>query len=125
MQTHALVVVVSEGCSINSLTKRQVVDIYMGRFNTFPNGGSVSPIDLPPQSLLKNQFYMKLLQQSEKKVNSYWARLLFSGSAKPPQIINSVEDIIARLRENNEMIAYIPESEVKEGVKVVFKFAKN
>ena len=125
IQTHAIVVVVSKDSNINSLTKRQVVDIYMGRFNTFPNGENVSPFDLPPQSTLKNQFYMQLLQKSEKKVNSYWARLLFSGSAKPPTIVKSVDDIISRIIENNEMMAYIPESEVRQGVKVVFKFVQN
>ena len=125
MQAHALVVVVSKHSNVNNLTKRQVVDIFMGRFNTFPNGENASPVDLPPQSALKSQFYMQLLQQSEKKVNSYWARLLFSGSAKPPTTIESVDDVIAQILKNNEIIAYIPESEVKQGLKVVFKFVQN
>jgi len=125
IQSNALVVIVNKNSNINSLTKRQVVDIYMGRFNTFPNGENVTPVDLPPQSVLKSQFYMQLVQQNEKKINSYWARLLFSGSAKPPKIIESVDDIISQILKNNEMMAYIPESEVKQGVKVVFKFVQN
>ena len=125
IQSNALVVIVNKNCNINSLTKRQVVDIYMGRFNTFPNGENVTPVDLPSQSVLKSQFYMQLVQQNEKKINSYWARLLFSGSAKPPKIIESVDDIISQILKNNEMMAYIPESEVKQGVKVVFKFVQN
>lgn len=124
-QAHGLVVVVNEDCQIDSLTKRQVIDIYMGRFNTFPDGQKATPIDYPPQSAIKSQFYMRLVQQNERKVSTYWARLLFSGNATPPTTIASVKDIINNVRANKDMIAYIPESEVTEGVKVVFKVAEN
>ncbi len=124
-QVHGLVIVVNENNQINSLTKRQVIDIYMGRFNTFPDGQKATPIDFPAQSAIKSQFYMQLVQQNERKVSTYWARLLFSGNATPPTTIESVKDIINTVRANEDMIAYIPESEVTEGVKVVFKVASN
>jgi ABC-type phosphate transport system substrate-binding protein len=125
LSVNALVLVVNESSSINSLTKRQVVDIYMGRYSTFPNGEHVLPIDLPQQSDVKKQFYLQLVQQNEKKINAYWARLLFSGSAKPPIVIDTVDEIIRAMQKNKEMIAYIPESEVRKGLKVVFNLVPN
>jgi hypothetical protein len=121
----ALVVVVKKENSITSLTQREIVDIFMGRFSTFPDGSSARPIDLPAQTKTKNEFYMLLVNQNERKVNAYWARLLFSGRAKPPEKTSSIDEVLSKLMEYEGTIAYIPESAVNDSVKVVFSFDKN
>lgn len=77
-------VVVNKNNAINTLSKREIIDIYMGRYLTFPDGEASKPLDLPAQSALKNDFYIQLVNKDEQKINAYWARLLFSGRAKPP-----------------------------------------
>lgn len=117
-----VVVVVNKNSAISNLTQGEVIDIFMGRFNTFPDGSAARPIDSPEKTETKNDFYMQLVQQNERKIKSYWARLLFSGRASPPEKTSSIEEVLAKLQEKQGTIAYIPESAIDDSVKVVFRF---
>lgn len=125
MLSEELVVVVNKDNATDKLSKNEVIDIFMGRYLTFPNGDNVQPLDLPSRSEYRNTFYLKLVKQTESKINAYWARLLFSGRAKPPETAKSVADALTQLRESNHTIAYIPESQVTESVKVVYRLNEN
>ncbi|WP_278382402.1 hypothetical protein [Pseudoalteromonas distincta] len=116
------VVVVNKSNAINALSKREIIDIYMGRYLTFPDGETSKPLDLPAQSTLKNDFYLQLVNKNEQKINAYWARLLFSGRAKPPTPSTSVEDAINKIAASQFAIGYIPVSQVTDAVKVVYTF---
>lgn len=120
-----IVVVVSKANSINELSKREVIDIYMGRYITFPDGKNAKPLDLASQSQLKNDFYLRLVDQNERKINAYWARVLFSGRAKPPESVESIEEVFSYLKKSESAIAYIPETEVTDTVKVVYRLNEN
>ena len=97
----------------------------MGRYLTFPDGEVSQPLDLPAQSTLKNDFYHQLVNKSEQKINAYWARLLFSGRAKPPSQTTSVEDALNKVEASKFAIGYIPKSQVTDTVKVVYQFDEN
>lgn len=116
------VVVVNKSNTIDALSKREIIDIYMGRYLTFPDGETSKPLDLPAKSTLKNDFYLKLVNKDEQKINAYWARLLFSGRAKPPTPSTSVEDAINKIAASQFAIGYIPLSQVTDAVKVVYTF---
>lgn len=120
-----IVVVVNKSNSINELSKSEVIDIYMGRYMTFPNGKKAKPFDLPTESQLKKDFYLELLNQNERKINAYWARVLFSGRAKPPESVESINEVLSHLQNSEFGIAYIPESEMTEDVKVVYRLNEN
>jgi ABC-type phosphate transport system substrate-binding protein len=119
------VVVVNKNNSIESLSKREVIDIYMGRYLTFPDGEAAKPVDLPAQSKMKNDFYLQLVNQNEQKINAYWARLLFSGRAKPPETTKSIEDAINKLQQSQYSIGYLPADQLTDQVKVVYRFNEN
>ena len=103
------VVVVNKNNTINALSKREVIDIYMGRYSTFPDGEISKPLDLPAKSAFKNDF-------------AYWARLLFSGRGKPPTPSASLEDALKTIASSQYAIGYIPLSHVTDTVKVVYTF---
>ena len=118
----ALVVVVGKGNTVDSLSKTQVIDIYMGRYNTFPNGVVAKPLDRTTGSNEKQQFYQLLVNKSEEKINAYWARLLFSGRASPPSNYPSNDQMLDELRRSDKAIGYVLESEVDDSLKVVYRF---
>lgn len=116
-----LVVVVSKNNPVIELTRREVIDIYMGRYTVFPNGKTASPIDYPSNSKIKNQFYLSLVKLSAQKVNAYWSRLLFAGRARPPREITAVEELTFLLTHNTDSIAYIPLKDVTEEMRIVYR----
>ncbi|WP_325892681.1 hypothetical protein [Grimontia sp. NTOU-MAR1] len=117
-----LVVVVNVENPLISLSSRQLVDLYMGRSNSYPNGESAYTTDLPEQSQERDYFYRTLVGKSSAQVNAYWARLLFTGKSEPPQTVRSSADVIALIKQNKNAIAYISKGDLVHGLKVVYKF---
>ncbi|PKF50454.1 hypothetical protein AT251_11505 [Enterovibrio nigricans] len=98
------------------------MDLYMGRYTAYPNGATADTTDLPDNSPLREDFYNRLVGKSVAQINAYWARLLFTGKAEPPQAKPSEQDVVNYVRENRSAIAYIKESNLADGLKVVFRF---
>ncbi|OEG74177.1 hypothetical protein BEL05_00835 [Shewanella colwelliana] len=117
-----LLVVVHKDNGIEQLTKAQVVDIFMGRYITFPNGQKAKAYDLAPKSNDKAQFYKLLVNRSEAQINAYWARLLFSGRSSPPVTVDSPERLVEALAQSPQGIAYIPSHYMTDKLKVVYRF---
>ncbi|MDM7862341.1 hypothetical protein QTP81_17165 [Alteromonas sp. ASW11-36] len=118
----SLVVVVHAGNAIEALSKKQVIDIYMGRYSSFPNGQPAAPIDFPDESVEKALFYQLLVNQDLRKIRSYWSRLLFSGRAKPPRELETASEIAQYLDTDINTLAYVPRSQVTTEMKIVYQF---
>lgn len=114
-----IVVIGNIGNELNSLTKREVIAIFMGRTRLFPNGVRARPLD---ESELRDEFYEGLTSRSIKQIDAYWARLTFSGNSSPPPIKHGQQDIISEVKKSKGKIAYIKASQLDEtGVKVLYR----
>ena len=118
----SLVVVVHDTNTISALSKKELIDIYMGRFKNFPNGSSATPIDYVKGSDQRKEFYQRLVGKSERKIDAYWSRLLFSGRATRPGQATSIAEIEKSLQQNPSAIAYISAANVTEEMKIVYQF---
>lgn len=114
-----VLVVVNKDNDIDSFSKRQLVDIYMGKNLYLPDGSLAIRLDQAPDSETREVFYRQLLGKSVAEVNAYWARLLFTGRASPPHVLSSSKEILAVVRKNKNAIGYVNESDVDDSVKVV------
>jgi ABC-type phosphate transport system substrate-binding protein len=114
-----LVVVSSKKLDVAVLTKKQVIDIYMGRYRNLPNGLDVIPLDQALKSTARARFYSKLVGRSVSEISAYWARLLFSGRATPPIEISDYKQMIKLLSQNSSMIGYIDDKYLTKELKVI------
>lgn len=114
-----IVVVVNHANPADSLSRREVVDLYMGRTQFFADGSLVLRLDQAPQSKERQEFYRGLVNKSVAEVNAYWAKLLFSGRASPPQVVEGNKAVLAAVRDNKNAIGYIDSAFVNDSVKVV------
>lgn len=114
-----IVVVVNHANPADSLSRREVVDLYMGRTQFFADGSLVLRLDQAPQSKERQEFYRGLVNKSVAEVNAYWAKLLFSGRASPPQVVEGNKAMLATVRDNKNAIGYIDSAFVNDSVKVV------
>lgn len=115
-----LVVVVNPDSGIETLSRNDVVNIFLGRFRQFPSGMTAQPIDLP-MSPVRTQFYRALVNKEPAEINAYWARLIFSGRTSPPVQSETQEDAVKTLRANPGGIAYMERSKVTSREKIVFE----
>ncbi|MDF1588352.1 MAG: hypothetical protein P1P93_04235 [Gammaproteobacteria bacterium] len=114
-----LVVIGNNDLEIRGLTKKQIIDIYMGRYSVLPNGLKVIPLDQDIDSSARKHFYAKLVDKSISEINAYWARLLFSGRATPPRVVKTEKAVIEIVTKNASVIGYIDSSMVTDKVKVI------
>ncbi|MBR7791859.1 hypothetical protein KDM87_04560 [Undibacterium sp. FT147W] len=114
-----LAVIANPNSGIEKLSKDEVINIYMGRTRKLPNGLTGMPIDLSNTNHEKMQFYSLLVGKELAEINSYWARLRFSGLGQPPLQVNSMEDAINLVSENKGAIAYIDSKKIDKRVKLI------
>jgi ABC-type phosphate transport system substrate-binding protein len=114
-----LAIIVHINNKVDSLTAKQVQDIFMGRSRTFPNDKYALPID--QSSPLRAEFYQKLTGRPVEQVNAYWARIMFTGQASPPQQLPDDKTILQTVRENEGAIGYIDSEQVDKTIRVVLR----
>ena len=100
-QTAAEIVVITNPSSeITEMTRRQVVDIYMGRSLTALNGKRFQPYDNVASTATRETFYRQLIGKTLASVNAYWVGLLFAGRASPPRHVADSAAMLKIIEEN-------------------------
>lgn len=114
-----VVAVVSSKSAITTLTKNEVVDIFLGKVSRFPNGVHAVPIDQAEDSAAREEFYAKLAGKSAAQMKAYWAKIIFTGRGQPPQEMRSNAEMKKRIAESPSAIGYLDSSFVDDSVRVV------
>ncbi|MEW6766269.1 MAG: hypothetical protein AB1344_10860 [Pseudomonadota bacterium] len=107
LTTHAEIVVFTGARSdIESLSRNDVINIFMGRYRTLPNGQAALPLEQEADAPERRQFYLKLLNKRPEEIHAYWARLRFSGRTEPPRAISGREDYLREIASTPGAIGY-------------------
>ncbi len=114
-----LVVIVHPSAETDQLSRSDLINIFMGRYRKLPSGVAALPVDLGP---LRERFYRQLVNKDLAEINSYWARLVFSGQASPPLQLAEEKEMLAYLRRNPGAIGFIDRANVPEDMVVVLAF---
>jgi hypothetical protein len=118
------VVVVNAASTTQQLSQDEVINIFLGRYRSLPNGGSAIPIDQPESTLLRADFYRRLVNKELNEINAYWSRLIFSGRTLPPLQASSASDVIRLLVANPGGVAYVERSQVDKRFRIVMEFSR-
>ena len=117
-----LVIVTNSDSQLNELTHDQLIGIYMGRYRSSDESTPILPID---NEIYIETFYKQIINKTVPQVNSYWARLKFTGrDYKRPEKLESSEVVITSLISSTDRISYIPLSQVTDDVKVIYEITQ-
>jgi hypothetical protein len=114
-----VVAVVSSKSLVTTLTKTQLMDIFLGRRTRFPDGSSAIPIDQAEGSAARDEFYSRLADMSPAQVKAFWARIIFTGRGQPPKTVATGLEAKRLLIADASAIGYIDQSLVDSSVRVV------
>lgn len=115
-----VVAVVSAKSPITTLSKSQVVDLFLGKVSRFPDGTQAVPIDQAEGSAARDEFYEKLAGKTAAQLKAYWSKIIFTGRGQPPPIVSNSIEMKKRISDNPASIGYIDRSLVDDSVRVVF-----
>ena len=116
-----LVVIANKDMNTDELTRKKVIDIYMGRYSLLSSGEVAIPLDHRADSNARSVFYTKLVGKDVSEINAYWARLLFSGRARPPRVVKTEKEVVETVIKSSSVIGYIDSSELTDQVKVILR----
>lgn len=102
-----------------SLTQQQVLELFMGRQRAFADGSFALVFDLPRDNPVRERFYQQVAGMSPAQVNSYWARLMFSGQAMPPQPLPDERAVVEVVKRNPNALGYLGSPPPDKGVRVL------
>ena len=114
-----VVTVVSAKSPVTTLSKSQVVDIFLGRTSRFPEGGAAVPIDQVEGAAAREEFYLKLAGKSPAQLNAHWSKIIFTGRGQPPREVANGEAVKRFLLANPAAIGYIDRGLVDAALRVV------
>jgi len=117
----ALVVIVNPAIGVQHLSRRETVDIFLGRYRTFPSGVFALPIDLDISSAERRQFYLLLAHRDLSDMSSYWARLTFSGKVSPPFAVADARTALDMVANNVNAVAYVDRAVVDGRVRIALE----
>lgn len=119
----SIVVVVNPGSGVESLSRNDVINIFLGGFRQFPSGIPALPIDLPQGHPAREEFYRLLVGKNPSEINTYWSRLIFSGKTRPPIQAGRVEDALSMAQGSAGAITYLERGKVSGRLKIVFELS--
>ncbi|NRB41106.1 MAG: phosphate ABC transporter substrate-binding protein [Pseudomonadales bacterium] len=93
--------------------------IFLGKTKAFSNGEKVQTFDLPKGDKAREVFREEVLRKSESRLNSYWARMLFSSKAQPPKELSGPDEIKEIVASNVNAISYLDSVDVDASVRVI------
>jgi ABC-type phosphate transport system substrate-binding protein len=102
-----------------SMTAEQVSNIFLGKSNTLPSGGTAAAVDQVESAAVRELFYTKVTGKQSAQVKAAWSRLVFSGKATPPKELASSAEVKKFVAANPDAIGYVEKSAVDGSVKAV------
>jgi ABC-type phosphate transport system substrate-binding protein len=106
---------------VQQLSRRETMDIFLGRYRSFPSGAAALPIDLDIASTERREFYLLLARKDSSEMSSYWARLTFSGKMSPPFSVPDARTAVEMVAKNPNAIAYVNRALADERVRIALK----
>ena len=107
--------------SFQTLSKNKVRMLYRGKIKRL-QGIKVELSDWSENNTTRSDFYQILLSKDVAQMNAYWARLSFSGKARPPKVIkeDSMYILLRWLAEKNTRIGYAKLALVPKSANVLY-----
>lgn len=117
VQAADVVLVVGKQSSINSLSRNEVENIFLGKITSLPNISKITPLDRGENSL-RQQFYASYTGKTLSQVKAYWARIIFTGRGYPPKTVG-LEELKTALRNNPGAIGYMTADNVDDTLRII------
>lgn len=114
------VVVAATSFKNNSLTQKQVKDIFLKK-KMFIDSQEVIPVNLPANEKGRSVFEEKLLGMDRTEIGNYWISQHYQGIT-PPLTQKSQAGVKAFLKNAKGAIGYIEKSQLDSDMKVLYEF---
>jgi ABC-type phosphate transport system substrate-binding protein len=101
-------VVVNAANPAQSITRRQLSDMFLKKATRWPDGTTVEPVEPPEKSMTRAYFLSDVMGgRSALALKTFWQKRVFSGRDTPPVEKGSDEEVVAFVKANPGAIGYV------------------
>ncbi|MCP4901304.1 MAG: hypothetical protein GY906_30410 [bacterium] len=113
-------VIVNSRNSVDSLSKDEISQIFLKKIKQWSDGSTMQPVDLNPDSPLREAFCQDVHGRSVASIRSYWQRMIFSGREVPAPEKATETEVVQFVASNPGAIGYVrASSQIAGPVKVL------
>lgn len=112
-------VITHPGTTIAGAKAEQIADVFLGKGDAVGGASGLKPVDQAEGSSVRDSFYKSAAGRDAAQLKAYWARLTFTGKAKPPPALGSDAEVKKQVASTPGSIGYIAASAADASVKVV------
>lgn len=114
------VVIVNAANPVTSVTNGQLSSLFLKKLTQWGGGLPAVPVDLSPESPVRESFSRQVHRKSTPAVKAYWQQMIFSGREVPPAEKSSAREVVAFVTANRGGVGYVPAgTTLGSGVKTV------
>ena len=113
-----IAIIAGEQAPVSNLTLTEAQQLFSGQLRSV-DGHAVEALDMPGNDALRNAFYQQLLGRNADQMRAHWARLIFTGKAKPPREVAHSDEMRNLVTRSSNMIGYLPADKVPANAKVL------
>lgn len=99
-------VIVNKGVQVKELDAGTMRKIFLGKRTSWSNGERIKLVTLTKGKTYM-QFVKDILHMTPQQYSLHWKRALFSGTGMPPKSLNTEEEIIQYVAENEGAIGFV------------------
>ncbi len=113
-------VVIVHPSHANPSYERKFIEVaFLKKVTRWPNGYGIRPVDLAPDSPVRERFSQDVLRRSVEEVRAYWQQILFSRGDVPPPELASEDDVVKHVLKHPGAIGYVSGSANIGAAKIV------
>lgn len=117
----AELVVIGNSSTASELTRRQIIDLYLGKVTVLSSGSGAELFEYGSGHPLNNEFYHSIIKRTENQILMNRQKQLISGKFKSPVIAKDQPDLVAKVAATPNAIGYIDSQYLNDTVTVLFK----
>lgn len=112
-------VIVHVDSRVRAASREFVTNAFLKRVTRWEDGVTLYPVDLSPDSAVRQRFSHHVLRRSVDAVRNYWQQQIFSGRGLPPPELDSEEAVVRYVSKHRGGIGYVGGNTELEGVRVI------
>lgn len=114
-------IVISAKENVENINLDDVSRIFLGKVTQYPSGRTVTPITPDPKDPSYELFAKVVLKKNISQMRAYWAKKIFTGKGRPPQVVATTKELQALVASDKRYLSYIDRNDVVHDVRWVIE----
>jgi ABC-type phosphate transport system substrate-binding protein len=119
-----IVVIVNNANPVTSVAASELRPIFQTTKTKWSSGGDATPLNLPNENKLRQDFDQAVLGLDPTRASRYWQDRKIRGGARAPKYLPNSAAVLATVAADPSAVGYVNASEVTKAVKVVARIVK-